>query len=758
MSDGKVIIDTELDSKGAEKGVSTLSKTLSGIGKVGSVAFKGTAVAVGAATTAIGGLVVASTKAYASYEQLVGGVDTLFKDASGQVQKYAADAYKTAQLSSNQYMEQITGFSASLIQSLDGDTKKAAEYGNRAIIDMSDNANKMGTGIEMIQNAYQGFAKQNYTMLDNLKLGYGGTKTEMERLVKDASQMTDIQKKLGVTVDESSLSFGNIVNAISVMQESLGIAGTSQKEAATTIEGSLNMTKSAWENLVTGIADDNADFDLLIQNFVESAGALGENLMPRIQLALQGISSLIEQLAPSISEALPQLVESILPSLLSSGKDIVDGLITAISDNIGMILDIAGDAASTIVELAIELVTKLADAIYDNKDIILDKFSEIITKIGEAFDGTSFEGVGDVIKTLGENLDTIIPIVEAGTAAFIAFKVALGITSLIQSLVTAYTAAAASSSGLTVAQWALNAALSANPIGIIIGLIVALVAAFVVLWHKSESFRNFWITIWEAIKSAVSTVVTAIVDFFTKTIPEAFNKVIDFVKTNWVAMLTFLINPFAGLFLYFYNNNKKFHDFVNNAVEAIKQLPSKIQTWLSKTISNVASFFGKMLSTAKEKSSQFVHNVVDKLKELPDKVKDIGMNLVMGIWNGISDKFSWLTGQLKSFCSNVKDKLKSFFGIHSPSRVMRDEIGKFLAQGIYVGFNENDPMKQIKKDLKADISTLNGITMSAQNNLIGNVGIDYSKLAQANAEALQNANLGVTINGRQFGRVVREAI
>ena len=221
MSDGKVIIDTELDSKGAEKGISNLSKSLGGIGKVGSVALKGTAVAIGAATTAIGGLVVASTKAYASYEQLVGGVDTLFKDASGQDQKYAADAYKTAQLSSNQYMEQITGFSASLIQSLDGDTKKAAEYGNRAIIDMSDNANKMGTSIEMIQNAYQGFAKQNYTMLDNLKLGYGGTKTEMERLISDASQMTDIQKKLGVTVDESSLSFGNIVNAISVMQESL---------------------------------------------------------------------------------------------------------------------------------------------------------------------------------------------------------------------------------------------------------------------------------------------------------------------------------------------------------------------------------------------------------------------------------------------------------------------------------------------------------------------------------------------------------
>ena len=174
-------------------------------------------------------------QSYADYEQLVGGVETLFKDSAGIVQDYANEAYKTAGLSANEYMETVTSFSASLLQSLDGDTKKTAEYSNRAIIDMSDNANKMGTDMSSLQNAYQGFAKQNYTMLDNLKLGYGGTKSEMERLIKDASKMKDVQKELGVEVDASSMSFGNIVNAISVMQKSMDIAGTTSKEASTTM-------------------------------------------------------------------------------------------------------------------------------------------------------------------------------------------------------------------------------------------------------------------------------------------------------------------------------------------------------------------------------------------------------------------------------------------------------------------------------------------------------------------------------------------
>jgi myosin heavy subunit len=257
---------------------------------------------------------------YADYEQLVGGVETLFGDSADVVQDYASQAYKSAGMSANEYMETVTSFSASLIQGLEGDTARASEYANRAITDMSDNANKMGTDIEMLQNAYNGFAKGNFTMLDNLKLGYGGTKEEMARLIADASKMTEVQEELGITVDESSMSFDNIVNAISVMQASMGVAGTTAKEASTTISGSLASAGSAWQNLLTGIADDNADFGQLIDDFVDSVLTVAQNLLPRIQQTITGlanmVSGLLERLVPEIIKTIPPLIQETLPILL----------------------------------------------------------------------------------------------------------------------------------------------------------------------------------------------------------------------------------------------------------------------------------------------------------------------------------------------------------------------------------------------------------------------------------------------------------
>ena len=223
---------------------------------------------VGAAAAGITALTTAAVKNYAEYEQLVGGVDTLFKKASKKVQKYASDAYKTSGMSANDYMANATAFSASLISSLGDDTEKAAEYANRAMVSMSDNANKMGTNIDSIVQTYQSLARGNFAMLDNLKLGYGGTKEELQRLIADAATYTDIQKEMGITVDASSTSFDNIVNAIAVVQGKLGIAGATAQEAGTTIEGSVNSMKAAWDNLVTGIADSNADLEVLVNDFV----------------------------------------------------------------------------------------------------------------------------------------------------------------------------------------------------------------------------------------------------------------------------------------------------------------------------------------------------------------------------------------------------------------------------------------------------------------------------------------------------------
>lgn len=350
---------------------------------------------MGSALISVGKQAISS---YADYEQLVGGVETLFKESAGIVQDYANQAYETAGLSANEYMETVTGFSASLLQSLDGDTKKTAEYSNRAIIDMSDNANKMGTDMSMLQNAYQGFAKQNYTMLDNLKLGYGGTKTEMERLIKDASQMKDVQKELGVEVDASSMSFGNIVNAISVMQKSMDIAGTTSKEASTTISGSLNSMKSAWSNLLTGIADDNADFGQLIDNFVSTlvtedgkGGVIG-NLLPRIQIAIEGIGklvmSLVENVLPQILEKIPSMLEGFGPTLMSTVNSLLESVLSLIEQLAPFIGELIPQIAQTlismlptIIDVGIKLLLALIQGIADALPQLISMLPNIISQI-----------------------------------------------------------------------------------------------------------------------------------------------------------------------------------------------------------------------------------------------------------------------------------------------------------------------------------------------------------------------------------------
>lgn len=358
-----LVLDTsqfEDKIRGASGTFKSLGSTItSGVGNIAKVMSTGLVAGASAGATAIGAITKSATENFAEYEQLVGGVETLFKDSANIIQGYAAQAYQTAGLSANEYMETVTSFSASLLQSLGGDTAQASEYANRAIIDMSDNANKMGTSMEMIQNAYQGFAKQNYTLLDNLKLGFGGTKEEMQRLIADAAAMTDIQKELGVTVDASSMSFGNIVNAISVMQSSMGIAGTTSAEASQTISGSIAAMQSAWSNLVTGMADENADFETLVGNFVDSVATVGDNLLPTIDTALSGVADLIDQAFPAIMERVPAIISDFLPRVAKSAVNIVKTLISGISDNQNSIFDTAIDVMNTLIDGFIELLPEI---------------------------------------------------------------------------------------------------------------------------------------------------------------------------------------------------------------------------------------------------------------------------------------------------------------------------------------------------------------------------------------------------------------
>lgn len=315
-----------LDSSDYDRGIqhateeadSMGGKLKSGFAKAGKMVAG--AFAVGTVVNGIKQIVTESVNAYAEYEQLVGGVNTLFgEEAAKKVVGYAQQAYTSAGLSANEYMNTVTGFSASLIQSLEGDTEAAVEAANRAVTDMSDNANKMGTSMESIQFAYQGFAKQNYTMLDNLKLGYGGTKQEMERLISDAAKMTDVQEELNLTVKDGDLSFANIVNAISVVQSKMGIMGATAQEASTTISGSINSMKAAWTNFLTGLGDPEADVGELSDKLVESVLTVGANLLPVILRVVQG---LLTAVAGAIADGLAALFAFLTEWLSNVGADL----------------------------------------------------------------------------------------------------------------------------------------------------------------------------------------------------------------------------------------------------------------------------------------------------------------------------------------------------------------------------------------------------------------------------------------------------
>ena len=335
-------------------------------------------------------------QSYAEYEQLIGGVETLFKESSGTVENYANNAYKTAGLSANEYMSTVTSFSASLLQSLNGDTAKSAEVADMAITDMADNANKMGTSMEMIQNAYQGFAKQNYTMLDNLKLGYGGTKEEMARLLADATAIS------GVEYDISSLN--DVYQAIHVIQGELGITGTTAKEASTTIQGSLDSMKSAWSNLLTGIADENADFPALINNFVDSILTVGDNLIPRIQQVIQGagelVSGLLGALIPEIVAVIPPLIESTLPTLITSIQ-------TAITSILAVLPQLTGVLESIIPQLLTTIVDMLPALIDAGVTIILSLVNGIVASIPTLIPAV-VEAIITIVQNLIGNIDQII--------------------------------------------------------------------------------------------------------------------------------------------------------------------------------------------------------------------------------------------------------------------------------------------------------------------------------------------------------------
>lgn len=543
------------------------------VGALKGVATVGLA-GVGTAVAALAGVGKSALDAYATYEQAVGGVDTLFKDASGTVQKYAAEAYRTAGVSANEYMTQVTSFSASLISSLGGDTAKAAELGNTAMVDMSDNANKMGTDIETIQQTYQSLARGNYAMLDNLKLGYGGTKSEMERLIQDANKVKQANGEMG---DLSIDKFSDVVQAIHIMQQQMGITGTTAKEAATTIEGSVGMMKAAWQNWLAELGKDNADINGLTKQLVDSVGTVIQNVGPRIAQIITGITAALPQLFASLGSTLPALVMQILPPVLGA-----------------------------LGQLGTMLLTSATTWITTSLPQLLAQFQSWVTSTLPSFLQTGLTMVTNLLQGIVQALPQI-----ASTAVIVLTTLLDGLSAQLPQLI---------------------------PIGI----------------------------------NAVLNLVQGILNNMPQIIDSGLKLILGLAQG--------LINALP--------------DLVGKAPILIGQLVGGIINRLPQILQAGVQLLGAL-------ANGFISSVPRLIGSIPGMVGQImhgftsvnwgsvGLNIITGIATGIAGAAGRLVTAAVNAANNALNWVKRKLGIHSPSRVFRDQVGEMIGEGMAVGIDES---------------------------------------------------------------------
>lgn len=726
----KLSLNTDDYEKGVEKakvGASSLMDVFSGtlLGNVVSdglrtVANGITEIGKTAANMAVS-IGKASLDSYADYEQLVGGVETLYKDSAGIIENYAKDAYKNVGLSANDYMETSTSFAASLVSSLGGDTEKAAEMANTAISDMSDNANKMGTNMQSIQDAYNGFAKQNYTMLDNLKIGYGGTQAEMKRLIKEAAAMTDTQKELGVTVDSNSMSYANIVQAIHVVQANMGIMGTTSKEAATTIQGSTASMKSAWKNLLTGIADPEQDFQTLVDNLVDSVITAGNNIIPRIKeivpTLIDGLSELVTQLAPYVSGVIMELEPTIEEGLqtlfggLSSvaselqpivadvfsffGDAIISGLTSAIENSdFSFLLDIF-DNVKTAAEEVVPVIEEIAPALVTVGAAV--KGWQIGTKIQKMV--TAFDEAKVAVSLFSMGLSDAEIAQGALNGTLKASEILAGLLTGKISLMTLAQAAAAK------AQAAFNAVLAANPITLVVVAIGALVGILAVLYAKNEDFRNsvngvienIWAKIeelvaWvqpyvEAAMQVIGQVVTQVITDLTpviQSIGEAFSAAWSLVQTVWAWASAFFQAIFQSIVVIFAPFAPIISGFFQSAwiiIQSIWNVAVSFFQTVFNLITGVFSTIDAVLSGDFQSAWESIQGIFEGAF---DFFSTVGQNVVGGIKGGIAAVW----GGLVSFVQGLWDGIKSIFVINASDVKNNTGVNGSHAGGMdYVPYN-----------------------------------------------------------------------
>ena len=627
----------------------------------------------------------------------MGGVETLFKSSADTVQQYAASAYKTAGVSANTYMEQATAFSASLIQSLGGDTAAAAEYANQAIMDMSDNANKMGTDIESIQQTYQSLMRGNYAMLDNLKLGYGGTKAELERLVADAEKLT------GQALDPAK--FSDVITAIHAVQENLGITGTTAQEAASTIEGSVNMTKAAWSNLLTGIADDNANLEVLIGNFVSSVETAAGNIVPRVTQILSGLGTAIEQLAPIIAQELPTMISAVLPSLISAGAQLLVGLVTGL--------------VSALPQLAAQI-----------PQIVMTIYNSIVAAGPQLLSAGS-----QLLSMLINGIITGLPLLAQGVAQII-----IGFLGYLQANLPSIL-----SSGVEIINNLINGILSAIPI--MVAQLPQIITAFVefiisalpqILESGIQILTNLITGIIQTIPDLVAKIPEIIMAFIS-TVASHFPEIV----ANGAELLGQLVD---GVLSVLSSVRDAAGEIITNIINGISDLFGDIFDIGADIVNKAKDGFMSMVNSAREWGSDLIQNFIDGILGMWDSLKNTVSNVASSIKDfiGFSEPEK---GPLSNFHTYAPDMMELFAkGITENEDLIKNAFNKSLDFDKGIDFGTASVNFANSGIGMSSAGIINGVSSAMQNSgNIGNIQInlvlpDNTKLASYLLPSLVNVS------------------
>lgn len=708
----------------------------------------------------IGKLFATSLLEGGKLQQSLGGVETLFKNNAETVKQYANEAYRTTGLSANAYMENVTGFSASLLQSLGGDTAKAAKIANMAMVDMADNSNKMGTSMEMIQNAYQGFAKQNYTMLDNLKLGYGGTKKEMERLLADAQKLT------GVKYDINNLA--DVYEAIHVIQKELDITGTTAKEASTTLQGSFASMKASFLNLLGKLS--------LGQDIKPSLEALAKttttflvgNFLPMVGNILKGLPTLIigafsglaEQLKGILGEKVVAKIQTYLKQVSGTVETFIGVITGALSKEKGIdlmkTLGIKESTAKTIVNIANNIRTAFLNiwqAIKNVGAIVGEFIGDLLgingTESSVSSLGSAFEFVSKIVKEVSEWIKKFTGFLRESTVAsslvktalagllagFIALKIIGTIKSLFTGLVLALNVAKA-------AVVAFNLALATNPITAIIVGITALVTALVWFFTKTETGKQIWqsfvnflkqawqgvseffSTLWTNITTVLTTVWAGIVTFFggiwesiLTTITTVWTGIITFFGGIWESITTTITTVWNGIKEFFstlwdsiktkveeiWNGVK---EFLSGLWESIKTIAVTAWETLKNTVVGIINGLVEGAKRAWETLKRNVSETIDKVKGFFDKLWDIdlfeaGAAIIRGFWNGLKSVYE----KVKKFVSGIADWIRDHKGPIEYDRKLLIPAGNAIMGGLHESLK--DKFKTVQQTVKNMAGAIN---------------------------------------------------